>query len=66
MKSPMEKLVTYLAVGFAEDEIMKILGEVTFENIERHFTEEDEIDEHTLSLTIHRVRKIIRSHIHDD
>ncbi len=66
MKSPMEKLVTYFAVGFAEAEIEKILNEVTFANVQKHFIEEDEIDEHTLSLTIHRVRKIIRSHINDD
>ncbi len=66
MKSPMEKLVTYFAVGFAEEEIEKILQEVTNENVRKHFTEDDEIDEHTLSLVIHRVRKMIRSHIRDD
>ena len=65
-KSPMEKLVTYFAVGFAQSEIEKILDEVTFENVQKHFTEEDEIDEPTLSLTIHRVRKMIRSHINDE
>jgi hypothetical protein len=66
VKSPMEKLVTYFAVGFAEEEIKKILDEITFANVEKHFTEEDEIDEHTLMLVIHRVRKIVRSHINDD
>lgn len=66
MKSPMEKLVAHFAVGFAQEEIEKILQEVTNENVRKHFTEEDEIDEHTLALTIARVRKMIRSHISDD
>lgn len=66
MKSPMEKLVTHFAVGFAASEIEKILDEVTLENVSKHFIEDDEIDVYTLGLVIHRVRKIIRSRINDD
>jgi hypothetical protein len=62
----MEKLVTHFAVGFAESEIEKILDEMTFDNLQKYFTEEDEIDEHTMVLLIVRIRKIIRSHISDD
>jgi hypothetical protein len=62
----MEKLVTHFAVGFAESEIEKILDEMTFDNLQKYFTEEDEIDEHTMVLLIVRIRKIIRSHINDD